>query len=136
MSGSEYTFDGDLGELERLAEEVEWFCEEHGLSSDVEFDLNLALEELFVNAVRHGGCAGVKDAARVRLERTGDGVRVEFSDRGREFDPAAVPAPDLEASMAERKAGGLGLHLVRNMMQDFAYRRSGEWNHMVMRRPT
>lgn len=135
MSRVAFTFDGDLLEVERLAEEVEWFCQENGLPSEVEFDVNLALEELFVNAVRHGGCAGVKGAARVSLGLEDRRVRVEFSDCGREFDPATAPEPDLEGPLAGRPIGGLGLHLVRHTMQDLQYRRAEGWNHVTMWRP-
>ena len=135
MSVTDLTFDGDLREVERLASEVEWFCQENELVSDVEFDLNLALEELFVNVLRHGGCQGVKDAVRVRLELLKDGVRAEFSDCGREFDPATAPAPDLEGPLAGRPIGGLGLHLVKHTMSDLQYRRADGWNHVTMWRP-
>ena len=131
----EVILDGNLHELERLAEEVGWFCEENALDSELEFDLNLALEELFTNAVRHGGCEGMKEAVRIRLERSGDSVTAEFADRGREFDPAAAPAPDLSAPLADRLPGGLGLNLVRHTMQDLQYERRGDWNHIRMRRP-
>lgn len=135
LSDAQFTLDGNLHELERLAEEVAWFCEENALSDEVEFDLNLAMEELFTNAVRHGGCEGLKDAVRVKLERREDYVDAEFADRGREFDPASSPPPDLTRPLADRPAGGLGLHLVRRTMSDLQYRRAGEWNHITMRRP-
>jgi serine/threonine-protein kinase RsbW len=134
LSDVEFTLDGNLHELARLAEEITWFCEENALSSEVEFDLNLAMEELFTNAVRHGGCEGMKDAVQIRLERRDDAVNVEFADNGREFDPASSPPLDLTVSLAERQAGGLGLHLVRRTMSDLQYRRSGGWNHITMRR--
>ena len=133
--GIEITLDGNLHELGRLAEEVAWFCEENALATDVEFDLNLVMEELFTNAVRHGGCEGVTEAARVRLDLRDDCVEAEFSDRGREFDPSSVPPPDVTAALAERPAGGMGLHLVRRTVGDLAYQRSGGWNHVKMRRP-
>ncbi len=135
LSALEFTLDGNLHELGRLAEEVAWFCEENALGSEVEFDLNLAMEELFTNAVRHGGCEGMKDAVRVRLARLDDSVDAEFADCGREFDPASAPAPDLTAPLEERRAGGMGLHLVRRTMRDLQYRRMGEWNQITMRRP-
>ena len=136
MNGTELSFSGNLAEVERLAEEVEWFCQENGLADEVKFDLNLALEELFVNAVRHGGCEGIPDAVRVRLERRKDGVRAEFSDRGPEFDPTSAPEPDLESPLAGRPIGGLGLHLVRQTMREVQYRRSDGWNHITMWRPS
>ena len=132
---AEITLDGDLHELGRLAEEVAWFCEENALDTEVEFDLNLVMEELFTNAVRRGGCEGVKEAARVRLERREDCVEAEFADRGREFDPSTAPEPDLMAPLAERASGGMGLHLVRRTVSDLTYRRAEGWNRVTMRRP-
>jgi len=135
ISAVEMTLDGNFEELERLAQEVTRFCRDNDLDEDIEFDLNLAFDELFVNAVRHGGCKGIKEAARVRVELLEDGVRAEFSDRGAEFDPTEVAPPDLTAPLATRPAGGLGLHLVRNTMEDVQYRRDGGWNHVTMWRP-
>jgi serine/threonine-protein kinase RsbW len=100
----------------------------------VAFDLNLALEELFTNTVQHGGCQGMADAVHIRLERAGDGVCVEFGDRGQAFDPVAAPSPDLESPLEERHAGGLGIHLVRKIMSDLRYRRADEWNLITMRK--
>lgn len=132
LSAVEMTMDGNVEELERLAQEVKRFCRENELDEDIEFDLNLAMDELFVNSIKHGGCKGAKEAARVRIELVDDGVRAEFSDRGNEFDPTLVPPPDLTAPLSGRPIGGLGLHLVRNTMRDLQYRRSGGWNHVTM----
>lgn len=76
----------------------------------------------------------MNEAVRVRLERLPDAIQAEFSDRGGEFDPAVAPVPDLAAPLADRLAGGLGLHLVRRTMGDLQYRRSDGWNHITMRR--
>jgi len=111
------------------------FCRENSLGDEIRFDLNLSLEELFVNSVKHGGCLGMKDAAQVHMRLRDDGVLVEYADRGVPFDPSLVLAPDLTGSLRDRPAGGFGLHLVRQFMTDFAYRRSGDWNRITMRRP-
>jgi serine/threonine-protein kinase RsbW len=123
---------GSIGELERLVAEVAEFCREHELDDAVEFDLNLVLEELFTNSVRHGGCAAAPDAARIRLRATADGVELLYSDGGRPFDPLNVPAPDLNLPLLEREPGGLGVHLVRQIMQDVRYRRTGDRNELTM----
>lgn len=134
-SAAEFVLDGNLEELDRLTALAAQFCRENSLGEGAGFDLSLALEELFVNAVRHGGCLGMKDAVQVQMRLLDDGVLVEFADRGVPFDPSLVPAPDLTASLRDRPAGGFGLHLVRQFMTDFAYRRSGDWNRITMRRP-
>ena len=124
-----------MNELERLAAEVSRFCRENALHEDAEFQLNLVLEELFVNTVRHGGCEGVENSAQVRLRAMPDGVAVEFADRGRAFDPTAAPVVDVKAPLESRAVGGLGIHLVREIMRDLRYQRAGEWNRLSMRRP-
>ena len=73
--------------------------------------------------------------ARVRLGCDRGRVAVEFSDRGRPFDPTQAPEADTQSPLSERQAGGLGIHLVRSVMQDVEYRRSGEWNQVTMKHP-
>lgn len=118
-----------MDELARLAAEAERFCRSHALSAEVQFDIDLALEELFINAVRHGGCEGMEKAVQVRLEAGAHEIRLEFRDRGKPFDPTTAPPPDLS------RIGGLGIHLVRGLMQDFRYERLPDWNRITMRRP-
>jgi len=135
LSETAFELDGDLRELSRLAERVDRFCRSEGLDEDAAFELNLVLEELFSNAVRHGGCEHVKNAVAVRLRPAGGGdVEVEFRDRGAPFDPTALPRPDLTTPLGERRPGGLGVHLVRQIVRDLRYRRAGEWNQLTMRR--
>ena len=122
--------------MDRLVTAVAEFCRVHGLDDSVEFDLNLVLEELFTNTVRHGGCEGVPQAARVRLRLAPPGVEVNYRDQGLPFNPLDAPPPDLNVPLLERKVGGLGLHLVREIMQDVRYQRSGEMNQLTMLRRT
>ena len=113
---------------------MEQFCEEQKLDAGAGFELNLVLEELFVNALRHGGCEGLEDAVRIRLREEGGAVQVEFSDRGAAFDPTGEPAPELATPLEQRAPGGLGIHLVRQLAQDFSYRRESGWNMVTLRR--
>ncbi len=115
--------------------EVERFCAAQGLTGDPQFQLTLALDELFTNSVRHGGCKGVARAVEIRLEAAKGAVRVEFRDRGISFNPLTVPPPNLMASLEERAQGGLGVHFVRQMMRNLQYDRCGEWNRLRMELP-
>jgi anti-sigma regulatory factor (Ser/Thr protein kinase) len=126
---------GNLSELARLTAETESFCSQHSLPPDVEFDLHLVLEELFVNGVKHGGCQGVEGAAVFQFVRKPDGVVLEYADRGKEFDPTRVPEPDLSGTLEQRPLGGLGLHLMRQIMHDIEYHRVDGWNRIRMLRP-
>ena len=72
------------------------------------------------------------DAARVRLRLVPAGVEVQYSDRGRPYNPLDAPPPDLEAPLEEREIGGLGVHLLRRTMSDLRYERSGDCNRLTM----
>ena len=78
----------------------------------------------------------MNDAVTVRLRRdSADALALEFADRGAPFDPSTAPAPDLAAPLAERQAGGLGLHFVRSLARIVQYRRDGGWNRLELRLP-
>jgi serine/threonine-protein kinase RsbW len=135
LSDTAFELDGDLQELGRLMELVGDFCQAEGMDGDAAFELTLVLEELFTNAVRHGGCEGMKSAVAITLRHMGEGeVSVDYRDRGRPFDPMTAPPPDLHTPLEDRKSGGLGIHLVKQIMHDLQYQRSGEWNRITMRR--
>ena len=133
---ADFSLNGNLSELERLAAEISRFCRENSLDEDAEFQLNLVLEELFVNTVRHGGCEGVDDSTRVRLLAAADGVEVEFADRGRPFDPTAARARECGRLpwKSARPAGWESIWSAQ-IMRDLHYERAGEWNQISMKRP-
>ena len=132
---AEFSLNGDLSELERLTAVVAQFCTGCALDDAAEFELNLVLEELFVNSLRHGGCEGMRDCAQVRMRCAANGVEVEYRDRGRPFDPTSAPNVNIHAPLAERSDGGMGIHLVRGIMRELRYEREGEWNRVTMLRP-
>ena len=127
------SLNGNIQELGRLAAAVEGFCADHSLAAETGFQLNLVLEELFVNAVRHGGCAGMRDAVRIQIgARSSGAVKVAFTDRGAPFDLTAAPQANTAAPLTERLNGGLGIHLVRQIMRDISYKREDGWNVLTM----
>ena len=77
----------------------------------------------------------MEGAAEVQFTLLADGVAVEYADRGTPFDPTQAPATDVTAPLAERLRGGLGIHLMRQIMRDFEYHRLDGWNRLRMRRP-
>jgi serine/threonine-protein kinase RsbW len=129
LTDVKFVLDSKVNELARIEAEAGRFCRERSLATEVQFHLNLVLEELFINSVRHGGGEGMEKSVHIRMEAGDSEVRVEFRDRGITFDPTTAPPPDLS------HIGGLGFHLLRELMHDFRYQRAGEWNRMTMRRP-
>lgn len=82
--------------------------------------MQVALDELLTNAITHGNVS-LSDPLQVDLIVGTDTLRAVVSHAGKFFDPTQVAAPDTAGGLHEREIGGLGLHLVRSMMDEFTY---------------
>jgi sigma-B regulation protein RsbU (phosphoserine phosphatase) len=122
----------DLSELAVLSRSIEEFGSGCGMSGAEVFELNLALEELIVNAISYGYDDDLSHQIRVRMSRNGDLLSVTLEDDGRKFNPLEVPIPDIGAPLEERQTGGLGVHLARNMMDSMDYARDQGTNRLRM----
>lgn len=122
----------DLAELERVGRTVEEFWAQCGLPEELEGDVNLALEEMLANVILHGYQDHAEHSIVVSLEMAGDEVRVAIDDDGVPFNPLDAPEADLSGPLETRPIGGLGIHLVRSLMDRLEYGRSADRNHLVM----
>lgn len=132
----ELVLKNDSGELGRLAEAIDGFSERSELPDDIRFILQLCLEELTLNIMSYGFEDSEDHDIRVDLEMR-DGspgtLTVRIVDDGKAFDPLTdTPEPDIDAAVEDRAVGGLGFHLVREYMDDIAYRREDERNHLTL----
>ena len=124
----------DVKEIERLNRLVRKFGELHEVPSRALYAVHLALDELVTNAVLYGfDDAGGRELA-VQVEVYEGEVRASVTDDGREFNPLEQAPPDLDAPLDERALGGLGIHLVRNLMDRVEYARLGGKNVLTVRK--
>jgi serine/threonine-protein kinase RsbW len=120
--------------LKDLFDECCRFAEQHGLSDAVRHDMYVAVEELVSNVMRHGGRPGVRPRVTVAAVITHGDLRVTVADNAPAFNPLTVPTPDLDEPLGDRSVGGLGIHLVRTLMDDVRYRRQNGRNHVRLRK--
>jgi serine/threonine-protein kinase RsbW len=92
----------------------------------------LALEEVFMNVVMHGSPAGTPVRVEVALTLVDHDLTMTVEDDGPQFDPLSLPAPDVALSLEERRVGGNGVYLVRQMMDAVSYQRVGGRNQLKM----
>jgi serine/threonine-protein kinase RsbW len=121
-----------LSEMEGLFEALEAFADETDMPARARFNLNLAVDEFVSNAITYGYPDGRVGEVGVHLTRRDDRLDVTLSDDGDAFDPLTAPPPDLDASLEERRIGGLGVHLIRTMADEFAYRRQDGRNVVAL----
>jgi serine/threonine-protein kinase RsbW len=123
-----------LSELDGVAGTLAELGQRHGLGARVVHDLTLALEEVLTNVIRHGYPDGGEHEIAVRLHVAPDAVSAEIEDDGQPFNPLEAPVPDTTTPLAERAVGGLGIHLVRTLMDAVEYRRQDARNLLTIRR--
>lgn len=122
--------DSQLQEIAALADRVDEFCDSHDLPPQFAFQFNICFEEVLTNIIQHGlgGRAGRAITVRVALE--GPLVMGEVVDDAPAFDPLALDDPDIDAELDEREIGGLGIHLLRRMMDEVSYARIDGHNRL------
>lgn len=132
---------GRLSDIPALSATVEAFCLAHGVEAPTAHKLVLGLEELLTNLAVHGtpgdgplGRASADAAHRVTVVVTLQHNRLllHYEDSGAAFDPLSVPTPDLEQPLAARPIGGLGVHLLRTLMDEVTYARVNERNRVTL----
>ncbi len=120
----EKKFSKNFSSLEPIDAFVRSFAAGHGLDEGTVFTLNFVIEEIFTNMVKYQP-SGANDVL-IGLSGDDDSVTVKMVDYGVEyFDPTAAPPVDTDKPLQERRPGGLGVHLVKQYMDDFNYQYVG-----------
>ena len=119
-------------ELENIFGAVAGMAQQEAWSPELVFRVNLALEELVLNIVDYGFDEGLHEI-EITLTSDADALTIEIVDGGRPFDPLKdAPQPDVDAPVEDRPVGGLGVHLVRTLMDQMHYRREKGKNHLTL----
>ena len=147
-------YPGHLSDIPVLGAAVEAFCRARGVNPQAAYKLVLGLEELLTNLVMHGTGAhaaadgvvpyGAENGASngssngsaskvwVVVGLSGDRLVAIYEDSGAAFDPMSVPPPDLAQPLEDRPVGGLGVHLLRSLMDEVTYTRVNGRNQVTL----
>ncbi len=121
----------ELSEVVRVSHNIAAFLNERPLSPDCRLDVLLCVEEALSNIIRHGG-PDSRNPIILRARMNANEVEIELEDDGHAFDPISHPAPRFDLPLHERTGGGLGIYLVKRLMDRVEYARRGEHNHLTM----
>ena len=119
----ELTLHNDVKEVEALGPFVKQIAEQLGIEKSLAGKLRLALEEAVVNVMEYAYPKGTKGEVNVRATSNGNRLKFIITDSGVSFDPTEVEAADTTLSAEERPVGGLGILLVRELMDSINYER-------------
>jgi anti-sigma regulatory factor (Ser/Thr protein kinase) len=124
----------NLSELATLCEKMESVGQTLGLSRRCLFEINLALDELFTNIISYGFQDQSEHFIRVHVSADRDVLTVVLEDDGVAFNPIERIPPELPCTLDECRVGGLGIHLVKNLMDEVVYERRASTNVLTLKK--
>lgn len=128
----EHILHSRLEEIACLAEAVDSFLAD---APRLAFEVNLCLDELLTNTIVHGLGGAPDHRIHIRLDRSDGLLEVTLEDDAPPFDPfAEAPPPDLDADLDARPIGGLGVHLVRTLMDETEASHDAGGNRVILRK--
>jgi sigma-B regulation protein RsbU (phosphoserine phosphatase) len=119
-------------EIARAVGAFEAFAAEHSLSSTVRRTVNVVLDELLSNAIAYGFIGNEDGHIEIEVELKPDRLAITIADDGEPFNPFGTQAPNTDLSVEDRPIGGLGIHLVRQMMDEVGYKRQTDRNVVML----
>ena len=136
MPSAEIRIANQLAEIGKVIDLVDAFGRSHALSERVRHDMSIAVDEIISNIIHHSYRGEANHSITVRLRLVPEELHVEIVDDGAAFDPAAYDVSRPTGSVTERALGGLGLHLVKSLMDNVCYFRLGNDNHVTLIKKT
>jgi anti-sigma regulatory factor (Ser/Thr protein kinase) len=117
-------FDADAAAIGQTANALDDFCADEGVPPEAIWPLQVALDEIITNIVTHAAAQNAAAGLDVSFRRDGEYVEIIVADDGPAFDPLARANPDVNLPLEARQPGGLGIMLVKALMDEVRYERT------------
>lgn len=130
----EISIKNQVAELDRVACFIEEIGEELSLDMELQMNLNLVMEEMVSNIIFYAYPEGVEATIELSAECDGKELTFVLSDQGRAFDPTLKENFDMDVNPAERELGGMGIFIVKNIMNQVTYQRLEGRNLLTMKK--
>ena len=120
------TFDADFNNLDEIRDFVGDSARQIGFTEKEIYSIQLAADEASTNIIEHAYGGEGNGIIEIECSTENDELKIVMHDQGRSFDPSSVPEPNVKADLSERKIGGLGMYLMRQLMDEVYYETSSE----------
>ena len=136
MESHKYSFElkNDLSELEALCQHLNKFGQAVGLSEACITDVNICLDELFTNVVSYGFEDNLEHLIQFTMNLDNQVLTLSIEDEGIPFNPLEKKDPEIPDDLIDVRIGGLGIHIVKKLMDDVHYQRKQGKNKLTMKK--
>lgn len=118
---SKIIFDANFDYLDEIREFVGQAARQVGFSDKEIYAIQLAADEASSNIIEHAYAGITGGKLEIDITTTDNSLKIVMRDRGKSFNPASVPEPNVKADLSDRKIGGLGMYLMRKLMDEVSY---------------
>ncbi len=132
MPGATVRIENDLSEIAKVDETLDDFAEQFGVPPAIAATFHIIFDDLLNNVISYGFSDEQRHFIDISLELTESSLIVSIADDGVPFNPLAETAPDTTLSIEDRPIGGLGIHIVVNMVDDISYQRTADKNVLTL----
>jgi len=133
ISSRKISIKNTIEEVQVAVQAFEEFAEECNMPMATMIKVNIVLDELLSNIVKYGFPEDKKGMIDITLELFSTGkLTIVLSDQGIPFNPFQIAPPQLNIPIEEREIGGLGIHLVKELMDEYTYERTLDLNIVSM----
>lgn len=129
-----FTLMNELSCIPTVADAVKSLKDRWNIPASQIVHLQLAIEEALVNVISYAYPAGETGEIELIMLKIDGSIVIEISDGGIAFDPTQTADVDISASAEERGIGGLGIHLLKKLMDEVTYARKGEFNRLILKK--
>lgn len=123
----------NINEIARVCDLVKDFCDLHSIHGSGYHNVILILDEMLTNIISYAFQDGKEHFFTLKIEKKGKCVCIELIDGGVPFNPMQQQTPDVESDIVERKIGGLGIFLAKQLSEKMEYKRLNDENHLKIR---
>ncbi len=129
----ELKIDATLDNLDNVLAFIEEALDEIGVPMKIMTQMNIVAEEIYVNIAHYAYNPHIGEAL-IKIDEDGENIYVTFEDGGVPYNPLEKEDPDITKSAEERDIGGLGIFMVKNMMDDIAYNYENNKNILTIKK--
>ena len=128
---SKIVFDANFDNLDEIREIVGEAARQVGFSDKEIYAIQLAADEASSNIIEHAYAGVTGGKLEIDIITSDNKLKIIMRDHGKPFDPSSVPEPNVKADLSERKIGGLGMYLMRKLMDEVSYESSPETGNIL-----
>jgi serine/threonine-protein kinase RsbW len=126
------TVEASTEHLAKVRDFVAAHAEQIGLDQKDVSEIRLAVDEAYTNIIKHAYKNDAKMNVNIEIGSNGEQLWISLMDEGKSFDPSSYNEPDLMQRIKEKKRGGMGVYLIRKLMDQVQYNRTGHTNEIRM----